>query len=81
MYMLTPPTGDPTQAKIFKLMPWLFMFILASFPTGLLLYWCWNNVLSFLQQWYITKKNDVDTPIDAFFRKITGKPDPVETGE
>ncbi|MGJ8560614.1 MAG: membrane protein insertase YidC [Litorimonas sp.] len=81
MYMLTPPTGDPMQAKIFKLMPWLFMFILASFPTGLLLYWCWNNVLSFLQQWYITKKNDVDTPIDAFFRKITGKPDPVEPVE
>ena len=81
MYMLTPPTGDPTQAKIFKLMPWLFMFILASFPAGLLLYWCWNNVLSFLQQWVITKRNNVDTPVDAFFRKITGKPDPVETQE
>ncbi|MEM7730078.1 MAG: membrane protein insertase YidC [Pseudomonadota bacterium] len=81
MYMLTPPTGDPTQAKIFKLMPWLFMFILASFPAGLLLYWCWNNVLSFLQQWYITKRNNVDTPVDAFFRKITGKPDPVESAE
>ncbi|MEL6687947.1 MAG: membrane protein insertase YidC [Pseudomonadota bacterium] len=81
MYMLTPPTGDPTQAKIFKLMPWLFMFILASFPSGLLLYWCWNNVLSFLQQWVITKRNNVDTPVDAFFRKITGRPDPVETQE
>jgi len=81
MYMLTPPTGDPTQAKIFKLMPWLFMFILASFPAGLLLYWVWNNILSFLQQWYITKKNDVDTPVDAFFRKIFGRPDPVDTAE
>ena len=81
MYMLTPPTGDPTQAKIFKLMPWLFMFILASFPSGLLLYWCWNNVLSFMQQWVITKRNNVDTPIDAFFRKITGRPDPVDAEE
>ncbi|MGB3457341.1 MAG: membrane protein insertase YidC [Litorimonas sp.] len=81
MYMLTPPTGDPTQARIFKLMPWLFMFILASFPAGLLLYWCWNNVLSFFQQWYITKKNKVDTPIDAFFRRITGRPDPVDAAE
>jgi YidC/Oxa1 family membrane protein insertase len=81
MYMLTPPTGDPTQARIFKLMPWLFMFILASFPAGLLLYWCWNNVLSFLQQWVITKRNNVDTPIDAFFRKLTGKPDPVDTAD
>jgi len=81
MYMLTPPTGDAMQAKIFKFMPWLFMFILASFPAGLLLYWCWNNVLSFMQQWYITKKNNVDTPIDAFFRKITGKPDPADVAE
>lgn len=78
MYTLTPPSGDPTQAKIFKLMPWLFMFILAGFPAGLLVYWCWNNVLSFLQQWYITKKNNVDTPVDAFIRKILGRPDPVE---
>ncbi|WP_298914563.1 membrane protein insertase YidC [uncultured Algimonas sp.] len=81
MYMLTPPTGDPMQAKIFKFMPWLFMFILASFPAGLLLYWCWNNVLSFMQQWFVTKRNNVDTPIDAFFRKITGKPDPVDAAE
>jgi YidC/Oxa1 family membrane protein insertase len=81
MYMLTPPTGDAMQAKIFKFMPWLFMFILASFPAGLLLYWCWNNVLSFLQQWYITKRNNVDTPIDAFFRKISGKPDPADAAE
>lgn len=81
MYTLTPPSGDPMQAKIFKLMPWLFMFILASFPAGLLLYWCWNNVLSFFQQWYITRKNNVDTPVDAFIRKITGKPDPADAAE
>lgn len=81
MYTLTPPTGDPTQAKIFKLMPWLFMFILAGFPAGLLVYWCWNNILSFFQQWYITRKNNVDTPVDAFLRKITGRPDPVDTPE
>lgn len=81
MYTLTPPTGDPMQAKIFKFMPWLFMFILASFPSGLLLYWCWNNVLSFFQQWYITKKNKVDTPVDAFIRRITGKPDPADVAE
>ncbi|MGB6230172.1 MAG: membrane protein insertase YidC, partial [Litorimonas sp.] len=81
MYTLTPPTGDPMQARIFKFMPWLFMFILASFPSGLLLYWCWNNVLSFFQQWYITRKNKVDTPVDAFLRKITGRPDPVDAAE
>ena len=79
MYTLTPPTGDPMQAKIFKFMPWLFMFILAGFPAGLLVYWCWNNILSFFQQWYITRKNKVDTPVDAFLRKITGKPDPADS--
>ena len=81
MYTLTPPAGDPTQAKIFKLMPWLFMFILAAFPAGLLVYWVSNNVLSFLQQWYITRKNGVDTPVDAFLRKITGRGDPVDAAE
>ncbi len=81
MYTLTPPTGDPTQARIFKLMPWLFMFILAGFPAGLLLYWVSNNVLSFLQQWFITRRNGVDTPVDAFLRKITGRPDPVDAAE
>ena len=81
MYTLTPPAGDPMQAKIFKFMPWLFMFILAAFPAGLLVYWVSNNVLSFLQQWYITRKNNVDTPVDAFLRKITGRGGPVDAAE
>ena len=78
MYTLTPPTGDAMQAKIFKFMPWLFMFILAPFPAGLLLYWVSNNVLSFLQQWFITRRSGVDTPVDAFLRRITGRPDPAD---
>ena len=78
MYTLTPPAGDPMQAKIFKFMPWIFMFILSPFATGLLLYWVWNNILSFGQQYYITRKFKVDTPIDAFFRKITGKEEPAK---
>ena len=78
MYTLTPPAGDPMQAKIFKFMPWIFMFILSPFAAGLLLYWVWNNILSFGQQYYITRKFKVDTPIDAFFRKITGKEEPAK---
>ena len=77
MYTLTPQgAGDPMQQKIFKFMPWIFMFILAPFAMGLLVYWVWNNILSFLQQYYITRKFKVDTPVDAFFRKITGKEAP-----
>lgn len=77
MYTLTPPAGtDPMQQKIFKFMPWIFMFILAPFAMGLLVYWVWNNVLSFVQQYYITRKFKVDTPVDAFFRKIFKKDAP-----
>ncbi len=62
--------------KMMKYMPWVFMFIIAPFASGLLLYWAWNNILSFIQQYIITRKFKVDTPIDKFFRKITGKPEP-----
>jgi YidC/Oxa1 family membrane protein insertase len=51
----TPP--DPTQAMIFTWMPLLFMFMLASFPAGLVIYWAWNNTLSIIQQGVIMKKN------------------------
>ena len=82
MYTLTPPAGtDPMQQKIFKFMPWIFMFILAPFAMGLLVYWVWNNILSFLQQYYITRKFKVDTPVDAFFRKITGRNNEPDTTE
>ncbi len=87
MYTLQPSPGmgasdqAALQAKIFKWMPWMFMFILAGFPAGLLIYWIWNNILSFAQQYWITRKNGVDTPVDKFFRKITGKPEPIVEGE
>ena len=87
MYTLQPtPTMGASdqaalQAKIFKWMPWMFMFILAGFPAGLLIYWIWNNILSFGQQYWITRKNGVDTPVDKFFRKITGKAEPIVEGE
>ena len=79
------PTGGSSehaqlQAKIFKWMPWMFMFILAGFPAGLLIYWIWSNILSFAQQYWITRKNGVDTPVDKFFRKLTGKPEPLAEG-
>jgi len=86
MYTLqTPPTAGASeqaqlQSKIFKWMPWLFMFILAGFPAGLLLYWIWSNILSFAQQYHITRKNGVDTPVDKFFRKIFGKAEPIPEG-
>jgi len=53
----TPP--DPTQAMIFTWMPLVFMFMLASFPAGLVIYWAWNNTLSVLQQSVIMKRHGV----------------------
>ncbi len=53
---LNPQPADPVQAKIFTWMPVFFMFLLAPFPAGLVIYWTWNNVLSILQQYVIMKR-------------------------
>ena len=53
----TPP--DPTQAMIFTWMPLVFMFMLASFPAGLVIYWAWNNTLSVIQQSIIMRRHGV----------------------
>jgi YidC/Oxa1 family membrane protein insertase len=53
---MTPTMGDPAQAKIMMLMPIFFTFIFLSFPSGLVLYWLTNNVLSIVQQVYINSK-------------------------
>ncbi|PIP40529.1 MAG: membrane protein insertase YidC [Desulfobacterales bacterium CG23_combo_of_CG06-09_8_20_14_all_51_8] len=54
---LSPPPGDPSQAKIMMMLPLIFTFIFINFPAGLVLYWLVNNVLSISQQYYITRKN------------------------
>ena len=53
---LNPAPADPTQAKIFAFLPFVFTFILAGFAAGLVLYWSVNNVLSIAQQWLIQRK-------------------------
>ena len=52
---LNPQPTDPTQAKVMKLFPLIFLFMFASFPSGLVLYWSWSNVLSITQQILIKK--------------------------
>jgi YidC/Oxa1 family membrane protein insertase len=54
---MSPPPGDPTQAKMMMFMPIIFTFIFINFSSGLVLYWLVNNVLSIAQQYYIQKKN------------------------
>ena len=53
---VSPQATDPTQAKVMKMLPYFLIFVFASFPAGLLIYWTWSNILSIAQQWYIGKK-------------------------
>lgn len=53
---MTPTTADPAQAKLFLLMPIMFTFLFLNFPSGLVLYWLINNVLSIIHQYYLNKK-------------------------
>ena len=53
---MSPPPGDPTQAKMMMLMPVVFTFIFINFSSGLVLYWLVNNLLSISQQYYVQKK-------------------------
>lgn len=52
-----PLPPDPVQAKMMKIMPFFLLFIFASFPAGLVLYWVWSNILSILQQEIITLRH------------------------
>jgi YidC/Oxa1 family membrane protein insertase len=52
---MNPEPTDPVQAKVMRLMPLLFLFMFASFPSGLVIYWTWSNILSILQQGLIKK--------------------------
>jgi YidC/Oxa1 family membrane protein insertase len=53
---LGPKAPDPTQAKMMWIMPLAFSFMFFYFPSGLVLYWLTNNLLSIAQQWYINKR-------------------------
>lgn len=53
---LNPPPSDPMQAQMMKIMPLLFSVMFFFFPSGLVLYYVVNNLLTIAQQWYISKK-------------------------
>ncbi len=50
---MTPTPGDPSQAKIMMFLPIIFTFMFINFPSGLVLYWFVNNILSIGQQYRI----------------------------
>lgn len=53
---LNPAPPDPMQAKLMMALPFVFTVMFAFFPSGLVLYWVANNILSITQQWVITKR-------------------------
>ncbi|MCG8609102.1 MAG: membrane protein insertase YidC [Pseudomonadales bacterium] len=53
---LNPTPPDPVQARVMKMMPIIFTVFFLWFPSGLVLYWLVNNILSIAQQWYITRQ-------------------------
>lgn len=52
---LSPSSLDPTQARMMQFLPVIFTFMFINFPSGLVLYWLVNNVLSIAQQHYVNK--------------------------
>ena len=58
---LNPAPPDPVQAKIFMFFPIFLTVILAPFPSGLLLYWCANNLLQMLQQYIVMRQTKIKT--------------------
>src|SRR6056297_2435286 len=54
---LNPQPTDPTQAAIFAWLPWVFMFMVGGFASGLLVYWIANNMITFAQQYIIMKRH------------------------
>ena len=70
---LNPAPTDPTQQMIFAWMPWIFMFMLGTFASGLIVYWIANNVITFAQQYAIMRsqgyKPDVFGNIKQGFKR------------
>lgn len=70
---LNPAPTDPTQQMIFAWMPWVFMFMLGGFASGLVVYWITNNVITFVQQYAIMRshghKPDLFGNIKSGFQK------------
>jgi YidC/Oxa1 family membrane protein insertase len=67
---LNPAPTDKTQAQIFAWMPWVFMFMLGTFASGLVVYWVANNTITFIQQYTIMRSQGVKP--DIFGNIISG---------
>ena len=51
----------------------MFSFMFFFFPAGLVLYWVWNNMLSLIQQYFIMRRNGVETEFDKLISRLLGR--------
>ena len=83
---LNPAPTDPTQAMVFAWLPWIFMFMLGQFASGLIIYWVANNLITFTQQYLIMRSQGIKPDIWGNIKTGLKKkpppeqPSPVKTG-
>jgi YidC/Oxa1 family membrane protein insertase len=76
-----PMTGiDPTQQRLMRLMPWFFMFLFAQYAVGLVIYWSFSSVFTFVQQYVLMRRFKVDNPIDDFLGRFSAHKAPKAAG-
>lgn len=60
---LNPQPDDPVQKQVFAMMPWMFVFIFAKLPAGLVIYYTWSNLLGIVQQYTLRKIHPGTAPV------------------
>jgi YidC/Oxa1 family membrane protein insertase len=82
---LNPAPADPVQQQLFAWMPFVFMFMLGGFASGLVVYWITNNTITFTQQYLIMRshghKPDIFGNIKSSFKKKPAKAAPAPKGK
>ena len=76
---LNPAPTDPTQQMIFAWMPWIFMFMLGSFASGLVVYWIANNTITFTQQYLIMRSQGYKPDVFGNIKGSFGKKSKTDT--
>lgn len=71
---LNPAPADPVQQQIFAWMPWVFMFMMSSFASGLIIYWIANNTITFAQQYLIMASHGKRPDIFGNIKSSAKKP-------
>jgi len=60
---------DPTQQKLMRWMPWVFMIVLAQSAVGLVIYWAFSSIFTMVQQYVLMRRFKVENPLDALFER------------